>query len=728
MFINDIILRNFRIYKGDHRISFEPGNKKNVYVISGDNGFGKTTILTSLVWCLYGKLMGDVDEKFKREIADSLGYKNFAITNLNKSLLLKSSLYEIGDDEKNSIIKNGYLNLDPLHSEFKAYNEYSVSVVLSGVFLPTVQCDKLTITRSYDVFLGKESISILVDGKENELTKEVGPEIFINDFILSREIAKFFFFDSEKIVSLAEMKSIEDKRKLSIAYSEVLGIKKYEDLKNNLENLRIKFRRKSADLNDRNKLNKLLKECEDLEKLMDLLKNKQINNDVEILNKRQISEQYQEKLIREGNGISVEDLIKAKALKDELKSKDIQIKNKLKELLELAPFAIAGKKFINTYNQVILEKSNIQGNYDNTKLNDRIKKIQKELSKRLKNKSNGFNNTKVSKIIEEVFNDYLFANSPAHENTSSLLDFTSNESEEFKSIYENIKFSYNHIFRQLVKDDKNNKIFLSKTVRKISMAESNENDLLIKEIRSAKAKVDKGILDLEKDNRKISEDIGSFQRELTIKNKLKAELSKKVSVDESDKLKDETAARLIIELDEFLVRLKTEKKGSLEFNIKHELNRLMHKSDFIDSVVADIKGDIIDINLFDKEKIEIKKEKLSKGEQQLYATAILKALVDESEIKFPIFIDSPLQKFDKKHSNKIVTEFYPSISEQVVVFPLLGKELSADEYSALLPCVQGAYVIQNQLNYSLIQEIVPETLFNNIQEIHVYSYKDIKKE
>lgn len=65
----------------------------------------------------------------------------------------------------------------------------------------------------------------MIDGQVNELAKEVGYDIFINDFVLSKDIAKFFFFDAEKIVNLAEVKSIDEKRRLSIAYSEVLGIK-----------------------------------------------------------------------------------------------------------------------------------------------------------------------------------------------------------------------------------------------------------------------------------------------------------------------------------------------------------------------------------------------------------------------------------------------------------------------------------------------------------------------
>ena len=62
----------------------------------------------------------------------------------------------------------------------------------------------------------------------------------------------------------------------------------------------------------------------------------------------------------------------------------------------------------------------------------------------------------------------------------------------------------------------------------------------------------------------------------------------------------------------------------------------------------------------------------------MYATAILNALVEESGIEFPVFIDSPLQKFDSIHSRNVITKFYPSVSKQVVIFPLLGKELSGE--------------------------------------------------
>lgn len=43
MFIDSIILNNFRAYKGVNQTSFQK-NGKNVFVIAGNNGFGKTTL------------------------------------------------------------------------------------------------------------------------------------------------------------------------------------------------------------------------------------------------------------------------------------------------------------------------------------------------------------------------------------------------------------------------------------------------------------------------------------------------------------------------------------------------------------------------------------------------------------------------------------------------------------------------------------------------------------
>ncbi len=79
----------------------------------------------------------------------------------------------------------------------------------------------------------------------------------------------------------------------------------------------------------------------------------------------------------------------------------------------------------------------------------------------------------------------------------------------------------------------------------------------------------------------------------------------------------------------------------------------------------------------------------------MYASALLNSLVNESDIDFPVFIDSPMQKFDKDHAENIINNFYPNVSSQVVIFPLIHKELTESEYNLLKKNVSQSYIINN---------------------------------
>lgn len=709
MYIKEIAIKNYRAFKKENSVVFNK-NGKNIFLIAGDNGFGKTTLLTSLVWCLYGRLMADVDDKFRREINDAGGYKNYARQNLNNQLVNELDKHENISFVKKEISKKGYV---AEYAQLQKLSQYSITIKLFDVSIPSLLCNEIAITRTYDYITESETVDILIDGQVNELAKEVGHDIFINDFILSKDIAKFFFFDAEKIVALAEVKSIEDKRKLSLAYSEVLGIKKYEDIKKNLESLRVKYRRKSSDISERNKLNDLISSIQDIENKIVIQEQNRQTIDESILKYRADIEVIQEQLIREGNAISVEELTRLKEIRESLRHKDNVLKSKLKDMLDVAPFAIAGKGLIKLYRQIVAEQKNHENNANissiNAALNDTYQQINANLTS---TKLSAEQKKLVKNIVEAAFNSHYKESVADKDEIKILLDFSDKEQNEFKALFDNIKYSFSQSFRQLIKDDRNNRIFLSKTLKSISLAESDDNNVQIKSIREQKANAERELLRLEGENRECSEDIGLLKKELAVKNKQYSELAKKVSLDDSDKQKDIVAERLIVELNAFLFKLKSQKKTLLETRILKEIQILMHKKDFIYNVRVDLTDEIIDIILLNKKGEEISKEKLSKGEQQLYATSILKALVDESDIKFPVFIDSPLQKFDSRHSKNIITEFYPNVSDQVVIFPLLGKELSIEEYDALLPNVNSAYVIRNNAAVSSLHNVEVNSLFD----------------
>lgn len=712
MFIDSIILHNYRAYKGNNKTTFKP-DTKNIFLIAGNNGFGKTTFLTSLVWCLYGKLMVDVDEKFRRDINDVQGYKNYARQNLHKELASIINSSDINIEARKQIIKNGYSSEN---EHIKANAQYFVEINLTNVFIPSIPCQTITIRRTYDYFLDLESVDVLIDGQINKLAQEVGYDIFINDFILSKDIAKFFFFDAEKIVHLAEVKSIDEKRRLSTAYSEVLGIKKYEDIKRNLENLRLKFRKNAGSTTSKAKLDKLTNSTANIEAQIKEKEEEREKIDNQVQQYRLESTQLQERLIREGNAISVEELKKQKELLSALKDKDLTLKAKLRDMLDIAPFAISGKLFAALINQAINERK-IKTTEDNyVAINTALQSTQIQLAKKIANLELPSAQIKtIHQLIETTFAQNIIKHNTNQEsNTKVLVNYNDNETNELQALFDNVRYSFNTVFKQLVKDIKNNTLFLTKTQRKIAAAEYDDNNTEIKEIRARKADIDNILVQLENQARQLSEQIGTLNKDLSVLKKQLSEVAKNVRVKSSDKEKDIIAERLIDELTTFLFELKSKRKFSLEKKIMAGIDVLMHKTNFIHNVQIDLRNDIIEIELIDKNGDIINKDKLSKGEQQLYATAILNALVEESGIEFPVFIDSPLQKFDSIHSHNIITKFYPNVSKQVVIFPLLGKELSENEYNALLPNVNSVYLIKNENGCSYFKKITPNKLFETI--------------
>lgn len=516
---------------------------------------------------------------------------------------------------------------------------------------------------------------------------------------------------------MAEIKSVDEKRKLSTAYSEVLGIKKYEDIKRNLENLRIKFRKKGGASVSQIKLDKLTADIEKIEQSIGEKERERALAIDSIAAFQTEKDSLQEKLIREGNAMSVEELARLKAGLEAIKEKDLKLKSQLREMLDIAPFAISGKLFCEAIAQSELEQRSKTKRAKAADLADAMRQTRQNIIEGARN----INLTSSQKELLESIIESSFSATMAQYNSVSdeagvkvLLDFSAEEHNALKSLYDNIRLSYNITFRQLVKDIKNNTIFMQKTQRKISAAEYDDGDAEIRKARTRKAEVEVKLTELESSSRKLSEEIGILNKDLSIKKKQLSESLKLVRVEGMDKEKDAMAERLINELNAFLTLLKNKRKSSLASKIKSEIDVLMHKTDFIHGVSIDILDNIIEINLMDKEGNVINKEKLSKGEQQLYATAILKALVEESGISFPVFIDSPLQKFDSIHSKNIISKFYPTVSKQVVIFPLLGKELSPSEYDSLLPNVNRAYVIQNQNGRSSFLLVDPKDIFKYV--------------
>lgn len=485
MIIKEIELNNFRIYKGPNVIDLSLDENKNIFIISGRNGFGKTTFLMSLVWCLYGRQMQDVDDIYKKEIDDQGGYSKYIANSLNR-----------------------------LANSEGEYN-FHVSLKFTDVNIPEVPCKEIVIKRSYNIKTSSsEEVEVLIDGYPSEVAKEVGPEIFIREFIMPIEIAKFFFFDAEKIVSLAEVNTPEQKRRLSTAYSEVLGIKKYEDLKSELEGLQLKLRQDSASANEKSQLRILQAEVENSE---DKIKDNHVRLS-ELREKRseknKESRDIQEKLIKSGSLITVEELYELRTQEEELTKKQLDLQNQLKDSYDIIPFAIAGEKFLEVNNQL-----NNENNYKTAKFKDEnvkgvTNKILTDLLKEQKPEELIID-YQIEKFYAETFEKlirkHFFSDTPDLPDDFQVLhDFSDSERNELQVLLNNIKYSFKEAFKRITSDYNQTRNDLNAIRKKIRDAETNQESPIIAEFRNQKEQLDKEIISIDSTIDSLNREIGEY--------------------------------------------------------------------------------------------------------------------------------------------------------------------------------------------------------------------------
>lgn len=551
MIISKISLSNYRLYQGVNEIEFKVKKGKNIYLISGENGFGKTTFLHSLIWCLYGRLITEVEAEVRKDIVKA-GYKEFLKGNFNNAV--RNKFEELDKNIVAEIKKHGYT----IDTEYvRELSTYSVAIDFSDVVIPSLPCTSIRIVRSYDYLFETESIDIFIDGVKNELTNEIGPDVFINDFILNKDIARFFFFDSEQIVSLAETNTTIERRRLGSAYNEVLGVRKYEDLKKNLENMRLRFRKKSSDTMNRNRLMALLNEKKQLQQTISEIDRLSDKIETELQDLRKKNEELQLRLLREGNGATIQEIKKIEDVIFLTKKKDEEYKKQLRQFIDYAPFAIAGTLFKDTKEE--LEKDYLQNkaNVNLLSANSLVSDITSDLLLMVNDiPMNADISLKLQQQIQNILSKYKKEDSEEQ----PLLVMSDEDYEEFMAIYSYVTTTYKIEFEHLADDYKKNKQILERNSRRLSNIQSKEKDELIKEIRKTKNEVEIKIQNKEQEIRQCKENFGVLTQKMATATKQISELSKVVSLDDSSEKKDKLAEQLIGELSVFLISLKKEKK------------------------------------------------------------------------------------------------------------------------------------------------------------------------
>ena len=162
MIIKKMILLNFRQYI-ETEIEFATDEKKNVTVIMGDNGTGKTTLAQAFQWALYGKTNFQIRELLNRTVREKMG---------------------TGEKKDVSVM------LDITYNNI----EYTVR---------RIQEYYKNVNQKIEERQGKFVVSKIDDSGNVQYVPEYQKDYIVKQF-LPKDLSNFFFFDGEKIEEMSK--------------------------------------------------------------------------------------------------------------------------------------------------------------------------------------------------------------------------------------------------------------------------------------------------------------------------------------------------------------------------------------------------------------------------------------------------------------------------------------------------------------------------------------------
>lgn len=162
MIIKSITLKNFRQYQ-DAKIEFSTDPEKNITIIMGDNGTGKTTLAQAFQWALYGKTEFQISEVINRIARETMTMGQTKHVSVTLEIIYNEVTYTL--------------------SRTLAYKKNAAKKIEKG---------EGTLTIAYvDKQTGK-----------SEFIPEFRKRYFIKR-VLPQELSNFFFFDGERIEEMS---------------------------------------------------------------------------------------------------------------------------------------------------------------------------------------------------------------------------------------------------------------------------------------------------------------------------------------------------------------------------------------------------------------------------------------------------------------------------------------------------------------------------------------------
>ncbi len=650
MKIHSIELENFRQYQDKQLIEFST-NEKNVTVILGENGRGKTGIFRALIFCLYGDVTLSQDAKKAK-------------TNQNDILHL--------------------VNINKLNENIDVACTAKIEVIF------TYNGEKFVLTRTIREMKTKKN-ELKKDGQTKAILqrfdeygnyKEVIEDndrisTFINQ-IINNELKEFFFFDGQHSVELTDA-SKDSKEKIKEGILKLLQIDKLEKAINIVKVLKNEQRLKAKSTNtsynaqkeilEKLQLKKETKEFEleqakiNLEKSKNekILIEKELQENVEVkeLFNKKDQENYllnQEKKQLDNIKKSMQNFIKGVSQGEEVgllvDTSIINLKNYL-ELDDVKEEYISNIS-LDLINEILMNKRCICGStFEN---GDDKHKIISEIAKKI-------NKTSISDFIRELnhqIKEYCYNRQKNIESMENLL-------KERNEIIENI---------DNIKERVNNLDFQIKAT-----SQSKEN---LKEKDIIKNSIEKKISDFDVEIKVITRDLVILNEEIKDSQKKVSQLEEEEAKQNLEISKLRILEKLEDELNNIYQKYSNNMRIKLSTVTTELFKKLIDESD--KQLLKEIKiNESYEITAVGWSGDSILWD-LSAGQKHIVSLAFVTALAkvaagEERIIDLPLFIDTPFGNISGNNRDNLLTAL-PKLTSQLILL-VTDTEFTRSEISIL---------------------------------------------
>ena len=648
MLLEKITLQNFGIYKDENVFNLTSTKEKPIILCGGKNGGGKTTLFDSVMLCLYGA--NSFEKRIsKKEYDEILGRK----------------IHKNGEKQANTSVKIEFL-----------YNHYDRKEKIEK----NNYIQKYTVTRSWKK-IDSEIIEKFTVEKNGEVLKidDTEWEKFIQELI-PRGIARLFFFDGEKIATIAKQGG-ED-LEIKNSFESLLGLDIISKLKSDLEINLGKNDKKSGEIGEEeNFVEQIRKKIDNLEekKSIEVIRRNAKSDDIESIEKR--IEEYELEISKMG-GDYAQKRVELQNRKTVLRAKLDRLEEQIRILCSDAlPFSLIPKQLEQLQKTLKADQKVTKDSYEKQIISEQLDELRDGLDSGAFWKKIGLDSKAKSDVIgkiEDIFDKRL---TDKKKTSEIVIGFSETETNKIFELIDKVSV----LPKQL---ESNSKEFNSVTeeLQKTETALENAPDdedirPIIKKLNEQYEEIGK----IKSEIRHIDDNIQGFKGEIVT-----AKITAQKHVEKLHNSQDISGNSVLTKrvtkaLDEYSQKLKEKKIQLLENYVLESLKILFHKIDFVDKV--SINKNTFEITLYGKDKNVIRRDDLSEGEKQMFATSILWALARTSGRSLPFIIDTPLARLDMDHRDNLVDEFFPVASHQTIILST-DSEITKPYYEKLKPFIR----------------------------------------